>query len=94
MYMFLPTVLLQYTCTVQYVLLYVLLLQKILTMDQYDCGKRYVCELGVLAVVEGEEGEGVKGQDPLQPGLLPVNLRHILNSSEKVLWIQEIIFGS
>ena len=61
MYMFLPTVLLQYcTCTV---LLQVLLLQKILTMDQYDCGKRYVCELGVLAVVEGEEGEGVNLRD-------------------------------
>ena len=32
-------------------------------MDQYDCGKRYVCELGVLAVVEGEEGEGVNLRD-------------------------------
>ena len=32
-------------------------------MDQYDCGKRYVCELGVLAVVEEEEGEGVNLRD-------------------------------
>ena len=56
----------QYYCSIHvlYVLLYVLLLQKILTMDQYDCGKRYVCELGVLAVVEEEEdGEGVNLRD-------------------------------
>jgi hypothetical protein len=29
-------------------------MQKILNMDQNDCGKRYVCELGVLGVEERE----------------------------------------
>jgi hypothetical protein len=29
-------------------------MQKILNMDQNDCGKRYVCELGVLGVKERE----------------------------------------
>ena len=56
-------------------------------MDQYDCGKRYVCELGVLAVAEEEEGEGVNLRDS-ELALLAPSWRYSIQFNSKKLYLE------